>query len=121
MRHRIYGKQLNRKSEHRRAMLRNLAAGLFEHGQIETTMPKAKAVQPFVEKLITMAKKSKGLQTRRRVEALLRVRAKLLRLLPKNKYPHLNTLLQYPTHPDGYSVDDIGPRSLREKWAKSRG
>ena len=59
--------------------------------------------------------------TRRRVEALLRVRAKLLRLLPKNKYPHLNTLLQHPTHPDGYSVDDIGPRSLREKWAKSRG
>ncbi len=39
-------------------MLRNLAAGLFEHGQIETTIPKAKAVQPFVEKLITMAKRS---------------------------------------------------------------
>ncbi len=50
MRHRIDGKQLNRDSDHRRAMLRNLAAGLFEHGEIETTMPKAKAVQPFVEK-----------------------------------------------------------------------
>lgn len=71
MRHRIYGKQLNRTSEHRRAMLRNMAAGLFEHGQIETTLPKAKAVQPFVEKLITLAKKSKGLQTRRRIEARL--------------------------------------------------
>ena len=45
MRHRIHGKQLNRKSEHRRAMFRNLASGLFEHGQIETTMPKAKAVR----------------------------------------------------------------------------
>ena len=56
MRHRIYGKQLNRTSAHRRAMLRNLAAGLFEHGQIETTLPKAKAVQGFAEKLITMAK-----------------------------------------------------------------
>ncbi|HIB02111.1 MAG TPA: 50S ribosomal protein L17, partial [Phycisphaerales bacterium] len=41
MRHRIHGKQLCRDSEHRTAMLRNLAAGLFEHGQIETTLPKA--------------------------------------------------------------------------------
>jgi len=57
--------------------------------------------------------------TRRRVEAVLRARAKLLRMLPKNKYPQLNTLIQYHTHPDGYSVDDIGPKSLREKWARS--
>ena len=57
MRNRIYGKQLGSDSEHRRALLRNLAAGLFEHGQIETTMPRAKAVQPFVEKIITIAKK----------------------------------------------------------------
>lgn len=70
MRNRIQGKQLGRDSEHRRAMLRNLAAGLFEHGQIETTMPKAKAVQPFVEKIITIAKKG-GLQSRRRIEARL--------------------------------------------------
>lgn len=68
MRHRIYGKQLNRKSEHRRAMLRNLAAGLFEHGQIETTLPKAKAVQPFVEKIITLAKKG-TFTARRQIEA----------------------------------------------------
>lgn len=71
MRHRIHGKQLNRTTDHRRAMLRNLAAGLFEHGQIETTMPKAKAVQPFVEKLITTAKKSRGLEGRRQLESRL--------------------------------------------------
>ena len=41
MRHRVFGKQLCVKEDHRRAMLRNLAAGLFEHGQIETTIPKA--------------------------------------------------------------------------------
>ncbi len=70
MRNRIQGKQLNRDSEHRRAMLRNLAAGLFEHGQIETTMPKAKAVQPFVEKIITIAKKG-GLHARRQIESRL--------------------------------------------------
>ena len=57
MRHRIAGYQLNVKTDHRRAMLRNLAAGLLEHGQITTTLPKAKAVQPFVEHLITIAKR----------------------------------------------------------------
>jgi large subunit ribosomal protein L17 len=70
MRHRIYGKQLCRDSEHRTAMLRNLAAGLFEHGQIETTLPKAKAVQPFVEKIITIAKRG-DLKARRRIEQLI--------------------------------------------------
>jgi len=70
MRHRVYGKQLCRDGEHRRAMLRNLAAGLFEHGQIRTTGPKAKAVQPFVEKIITIARKG-GLDARRRIEARL--------------------------------------------------
>jgi large subunit ribosomal protein L17 len=70
MRHRITGKQLCVKSDHRRAMLRNLAAGLFEHGQIETTLPKAKAVQRYVEKIITMAK-TKSLATRREVTSKL--------------------------------------------------
>lgn len=57
-------------------------------------------------------------KARRRVEALLRARARLLRILPKNKYPQMSTLLQYETHPQGYTVDDIGPESLRKKWAK---
>ncbi len=70
MRNRINGKQLNRTSAHRRAMLRNLAAGLFEHGQIETTRPKAKAVQPFVEKLITLAKRG-TFHARRQIESTL--------------------------------------------------
>ena len=70
MRHRIYGKQLSRDSDHRRAMLRNLAAGLFEHGEIETTLPKAKAVQPFVEKIITIAKKG-TFTARRQITARL--------------------------------------------------
>lgn len=56
MRHRIAGYKLNVTTDHRRAMLRNLAAGLFEHGQIVTTPAKAKAVQPYVERLITIAK-----------------------------------------------------------------
>jgi large subunit ribosomal protein L17 len=70
MRHRIAGYQLNVKTDHRRAMLRNLAAGLFEHGQITTTLPKAKAVQPFVEHLITIAKRP-SLAARRELSSRL--------------------------------------------------
>ena len=70
MRHRKAGFKLNRTSAHRKAMLRNLAAGLFEHGQITTTIPKAKAVQPFVEKIVTKAKRG-DLHSRRQVIALL--------------------------------------------------
>lgn len=57
-------------------------------------------------------------KARRRVEMIMRARARLLRVLPKNKYPQLNTLIQNATHPDGYSVEDIGPKSLREKWGQ---
>ncbi|MFG0329186.1 MAG: 50S ribosomal protein L17 [Phycisphaerales bacterium] len=73
MRHRVYGYKLNRDTEHRTAMFRNLAAGLFEHGQIETTLPKAKAVQPFVERIITLAKRG-DLHARRLVISMLQDR-----------------------------------------------
>ncbi len=66
MRHRVAGHQLSVTTAHRKAMLRNLAAGLFEHGQITTTLPKAKAVQPFVERLITLAR-TKSLASRRNI------------------------------------------------------
>ena len=70
MRHRIAGGQLNRTSAHRLAMRRNLAAALFEHETISTTLPKAKHVKSFAEKLITIAKKG-NLTARRRVIAIL--------------------------------------------------
>ncbi|MBN1788659.1 MAG: 50S ribosomal protein L17 [Sedimentisphaerales bacterium] len=70
MRHRIAGGQLNRTSAHRVAMRRNLAASLFEHETISTTMPKAKHVRGFAEKLITLAKKG-DLAARRRAIAIL--------------------------------------------------
>ena len=66
MRHRKAGYKLGRTTAHRQAMLRNLAASLFEHGQVTTTVPKAKAVQPFVEKIITLAKRG-DLHSRRLV------------------------------------------------------
>ncbi|MBI1190351.1 MAG: 50S ribosomal protein L17 [Tepidisphaera sp.] len=70
MRHGRAGYRLGRKTAHRTSTLRNLAAGLFEHGQIVTTIPKAKAVQPMIEKIITAAK-SGTLADRRRIIAKL--------------------------------------------------
>lgn len=56
MRHRIAGRKLNRTSSHRIALLRNLAAALIEHKTIKTTVPKAKELRRFVEKLVTIAR-----------------------------------------------------------------
>jgi len=57
MRHRKGPAKLGRTSTHRRAMLANMAAALIKHEQIVTTLPKAKALRPVVEKLITLGKK----------------------------------------------------------------
>ncbi len=57
MRHRIAKRHLGRTPSHRKAMYRNMAASLIEHGAVVTTEPKAKEVRRFVEKLITTAKK----------------------------------------------------------------
>jgi len=70
MRHRVAGYTLGRKTNHRKAMWSNMAVSLFTHGQITTTLPKAKSVKPFVEKLITAAKKG-DLASRRRVIAAI--------------------------------------------------
>lgn len=66
MRHRVAGSKLGRNTPHRKAMWRNMAISLFTHGQITTTIPKAKSIKPFVEKLITAAKQG-DLAARRRV------------------------------------------------------
>jgi large subunit ribosomal protein L17 len=70
MRHRVAGRQLSRNTAHRRAMRRNMAQSLIEHETISTTIQKAKELKPFVEKLITLAKRGK-LQHRRRAISLL--------------------------------------------------
>ncbi len=57
MRHGIAHRKLNRTTTHRKAMLANMAASLIEHEQIVTTLPKAKELAPFMDKLITLAKR----------------------------------------------------------------
>ena len=64
MRHGISQRKLGRKSGHRTAMFRNMAAALIKHEQIMTTVPKAKELRPYVEKLVTLAKNG-GLSNRR--------------------------------------------------------
>ena len=60
MKHRIKQRKLNRDSQHRKAMLANMAASLVKHEQIVTTLPKAKELRPFVEKIITMGKQGQA-------------------------------------------------------------
>ena len=71
--HMIFGRQLSRDSEHRKAMRRNLVQSLFEHGKVRTTLPKAKEVRAFAEKLITLAREN-TVNARRRVTALMQDR-----------------------------------------------
>ena len=79
MRHGHGGRKLQRKSGHRTALLRNMAAALIKHEQIQTTTPKAKELRPYVEKLITLAKKG-GLSNRRLAHARLLDDAQLVKL-----------------------------------------
>ena len=64
MRHLVKGRKLNRTASHRVALKRNLAMALIEHKTIKTTLPKAKELQSFVERLVTYAKKD-GLASHR--------------------------------------------------------
>ena len=79
MRHRVGGRKLQRTSAHRIALFRNMAAALIKHEQITTTVAKAKELRPYVEKLVTLAKKG-GLSNRRLAHARLLDDAQLVKL-----------------------------------------
>lgn len=90
MRHRKHHRKLNRTAEHRLALRRNMAQNLFEHGSITTTLPKAKDLRPFAERLITLAVKTRAyarshpaasLRARRAIERLMGDRA----VIPQDK------------------------------------
>ncbi|GAA4040738.1 50S ribosomal protein L17 [Parerythrobacter jejuensis] len=70
MRHGIRQRKLSRKSGHRKALFRNMSAALIKHEQIVTTAPKAKELRPYIEKLITLAKRG-GLSNRRLAQSRL--------------------------------------------------
>ena len=94
MRHGKSGRKLNRTASHRKAMLANMAIALIKHEQIVTTLPKAKELRPYVEKLVTLAKVD-TLHTRRQAYAQLpdkKWAAKLFDVLGK----------RYAERPGGY-------------------
>lgn len=110
MRHRVYGRKLGRKTNHRTAMYRNMAVALFTHGQITTTVPKAKALRPFVERLITAAKKG-DLAGRRRVLSQLGGDKPMMtgedgEGIERNRYGELKKAPKIVKH----LFDEIGPR-----------
>src|SRR2546428_11213803 len=70
MRHKVAGWKLGRNTSHRRALLRNLVTSLIIEERVETTVPKAKAMRPHVEKMITLGKRG-DLAARRRAAAYL--------------------------------------------------
>lgn len=70
MKHGIKGRKLNRNSAHRKALFRNLSIALLKNEGIKTTLPKAKELRPFVEKLITISKKD-SLANRRLAQSII--------------------------------------------------
>ncbi|MEO1492519.1 MAG: 50S ribosomal protein L17 [Pseudomonadota bacterium] len=71
MRHGNGPRKLNRTAEHRKALFANMACSLIEHEQIKTTLPKAKELKPYIEKLITLAKRG-DLHARRQALSTIR-------------------------------------------------
>jgi large subunit ribosomal protein L17 len=100
MRHLKAGRKLGRNASHRRALMRNLALALFRHERIITTVEKAKALRPFAERLITLAKKG-TLHARRLVIARLGPAAKA-EVAPEDN-DNTQIILQK-------LFDEIGPR-----------
>ncbi|MGI4775528.1 MAG: 50S ribosomal protein L17 [Janthinobacterium lividum] len=95
MRHKIKGGKLNRTSSHRRAMLANMAVALIMNEQIETTLPKAKQLRPYVEAIVTISKRS-DLVSKRRIISRIKNKVaakKLISVLGK----------RYIARPGGYT------------------
>lgn len=103
MRHRVRGRKLGVVTEHRIAMLRNMATSLFEKERIKTTVPRAKELRSYAEKLITKAKRG-GLHARRQVACDIHDNAVVQKLF--------DTLsARYAERPGGYTrITKIGPR-----------
>ena len=86
MRHKLKGRKLNRTSSHRKAMFANMAVALIMNEQIKTTLPKAKDLRPYVEVLVTAARKG-DLAARRRIISYIKDHAaaeKLMSVLAKS-------------------------------------
>ncbi len=103
MRHARAGKKLGRDSAHRKALYSNLAGALLEHGRIQTTEAKAKAVKPFAEKMITLGRRG-DLAARRQALAQLRSQYVVHQLFAE-------VAPRFAERPGGYTrIVKLGPR-----------
>jgi large subunit ribosomal protein L17 len=103
VRHQRAGKKLGRDSSHRKALYSNLAGALIQHGRIETTEAKAKAVRPFAEKMITLGKRG-DLAARRQALAALRSNDVVHQLFA-------DVAPRFAERPGGYTrIVKLGPR-----------
>ncbi|MFY9589502.1 50S ribosomal protein L17 [Rickettsia endosymbiont of Halotydeus destructor] len=95
MRHKIKGRKLNKTSSHRQAMFANMAVALVMHEQIQTTLPKAKELRPYIEALVTKAKNNN----------LIARRSVLSKIKDKVAVEKLITVLgkRYSDRPGGYT------------------
>ena len=94
MRHRVLKYKLNRTSSHRKALLNNMTLSLIKHEQINTTLAKAKNLRPFVEKVITLAKKG-SLASRKKAFSILKNKKIIEKLFT-------NIVKRYETRKGGY-------------------
>jgi len=83
MRHRVAGYKLKRDPGARKSLLKGLVTSIIEHERVVTTVPKAKAVRPLVEKMITLAKREDTLHARRQAAAFLESPAAVQKLFDK--------------------------------------
>jgi len=111
MRHQKHRHQLGVKKQHRAALMANLASSLIVHGRIQTTLAKAKALRPFIEKIITLAKKAKASESEAtavhyRRQAISKLRNKeAVRILFNEKVE------EFVSREGGYArIYKVGPR-----------
>jgi len=103
MKHARAGRKLGRDSAHRKALYSNLAGALIEHGRIQTTEAKAKAVKPFAEKMITLGRRG-DLAARRQALAQLRSQDVVHQLFAE-------VAPRFAERPGGYTrIVKLGPR-----------
>jgi len=104
MRHRVGGRKLQRTASHRTALFRNQAAALIKHEQITTTLAKARELRPYVEKLITLAKRGDLHARRQALSALGQDKFMVYKLFEE-------IAPRYSERPGGYSrILKLGPR-----------
>jgi large subunit ribosomal protein L17 len=115
MRHGVAHRKLGRVTEHRIALLRNQAQALLRHERIETTLPKAKELRPYVERLITLAKR--GVASGDKLKALHARRLVMARLGPVAKVE----LLDHKGDPAGETVVGKLFNVLAPRYADRKG